>query len=104
MKLGWVVAIYASSACSGTATDHPPAPTPSVTAAPSPVAAADKPRAAPPTPVGCDATIPAAACKLRDGLHACADKPIDRVGEWRYALITGLFDPTENITADLLGK
>ena len=44
------------------------------------------------------AGVPAAACAA--GVHACAagDPPRARTGEWRYALVAGPFEPTQDVT------
>jgi poly-gamma-glutamate synthesis protein (capsule biosynthesis protein) len=61
--------------------------------------------AAPPAPVGpppiaphrCAAGVPGAAC-TEPGVHLCRPGDRDRIGEWRFALISAPFDPTESIT------
>jgi poly-gamma-glutamate synthesis protein (capsule biosynthesis protein) len=62
-------------------------------------AAASAPRAA--AGARCAPGVPSAAC-VAPGVRACERGAADRVGEWRYALIAGPFDPTEDVTADQL--
>jgi poly-gamma-glutamate synthesis protein (capsule biosynthesis protein) len=52
-------------------------------------------------PTGCAVGVPAAAC-VQPGLRVCHDGDRDRVGEWRYAVITSPFDPTQDLGADVL--
>lgn len=52
-------------------------------------------------PTGCAAGVPVAAC-VEPGLRVCSEGDPDRVGEWRYAVITEPFDPTQDLGADAL--
>lgn len=83
----------------------PPAPhaTPvrRVTEPPVAPALASSPRAAAPTS-RCAADVPAAACTAT-GVRICSPGDRDRVGQWRYALVAGPFEPTQNVTSEQLG-
>jgi capsule synthesis protein PGA_cap len=66
-------------------------------AADPPPAAARSPR--PPDPVSprCGPGVPQAACPA-SGVRVCAAGDRDRAGDWRYALIAGSFEPTQDVT------
>jgi hypothetical protein len=57
--------------------------------------------AAPAPPPGCAAGVPRSICAT-SGIRACAAGDRDRAGAWRYALIAGAFEPTQDVTADQL--
>lgn len=57
------------------------------------------PAAAPPRP--CALGVPDAACTVAN-LHRCADGEGSRSGEWRYALVTSSFDPTDDVSVETL--
>jgi Bacterial capsule synthesis protein PGA_cap len=72
-------------------------------AEPAAVVAKDPPVARPqPASPRCAAGVPASACSAA-GLRVCAPGDRDRIGEWRYALLAGAFEPTQDVTADQLG-
>ncbi|MEJ7604109.1 MAG: CapA family protein [Kofleriaceae bacterium] len=81
-------------ACSGVAGPGAPA------ADPAPVA---KPKPAPPAKLTCAAGVPAEAC-TSPGLRLCATGDKDRVGEWRYALIGSLYEPSAGLTEAELAR
>jgi len=99
MKYGLVVAVVACSGCRDTTSDHRAPPRPP----PAPPASAD-----PPTPSAvlrqarCGPAVPAAACALRAGLRACEPGALDRVGEWRYAVIAPMYAAGEDLTSSAL--
>src|SRR6185295_7110235 len=70
-----------------------PAADPSSAVAPIPAAAST---------ARCAADVPASACTAA-GVRLCRPGDRDRVGEWRYALVAGPFEPIENVTAAQLG-
>jgi hypothetical protein len=49
----------------------------------------------------CAAGVPAAAC-IAGGTRTCTARDRDRIGEWRYALVAGPFEPTVNVTTAAL--
>ncbi|HEY5937621.1 MAG TPA: CapA family protein, partial [Kofleriaceae bacterium] len=51
----------------------------------------------------CAAGVPSHACQA-PALRLCAAADKDRVGEWRYALIGSLYDPSAGVTKDELAK
>lgn len=78
-----------------TATDPP-------IAAAHPTSPAHLARPTKPALPSCGAGVPAAAC-TSGGVHVCGPGERDRIGEWRYALVAGSFEPTQDVTADQLG-
>jgi Bacterial capsule synthesis protein PGA_cap len=55
----------------------------------------------PPAKPSCAAGVPGAVCAA--GARVCAAGDRDRIGEWRYALVAGAFEPTQNVTTAELG-
>jgi Bacterial capsule synthesis protein PGA_cap len=94
MRASWVVAVLA--ACGTTSSPSPTATGSAPVAAPTPVITA------PTGPVPCDPAVPAAACKLQGGLHACKPGDPGRVGEWRYAIVVPQYQVVEDLPADQL--
>jgi poly-gamma-glutamate capsule biosynthesis protein CapA/YwtB (metallophosphatase superfamily) len=84
----WLVCAGLAIACGG------PEPAPRAVAPPPHVGVAD---AAGPR---CAAGVPAAACA--PGRRLCAPGDRDRIGEWRYALIAGPFEPAQDVSAEAL--
>ena len=79
-----VVWVFVVAACGG------PEPSVAVVVVAPPVAVV-----APPAP-RCAPGVPTAACA--SGARVCAAGDRDRAGEWRYALIAGPFEPTQDLT------
>lgn len=91
------------AACGGAAEPADPADPASPVAAASaaPIALAG-PIAAPTAAAAgarCAAGVPAAAC-VAPGIRACERGATDGAGEWRYALVAGPFEPTQDVTSD----
>ncbi|HWO17993.1 MAG TPA: CapA family protein [Kofleriaceae bacterium] len=94
----------ALAACGGAESAEPAAPAPAAPARPAAATAATTGApatgapAAAAAPHRCAASVPSAACTA-PGLRACERGAADRVGEWRYALVAGPFEPTPDVTA-----
>jgi poly-gamma-glutamate capsule biosynthesis protein CapA/YwtB (metallophosphatase superfamily) len=75
---------------------------PAVVVANEPPIAAVRPASAPqPASPRCGAGVPTAACTVA-GVRVCGPSDRDRIGAWRYALVAGPFEPTQDVTADQL--
>ena len=92
VRVPWcIILVAACAACGGV----DPA-TSSGTGAPKAAAAAAAPAGA-----RCAAGVPSKAC-VAPGLRVCERGVADRAGAWRYALIGGPFEATQDVTADQL--
>src|SRR5688572_25004027 len=110
----WLAVVVIGCGGSTPSSTSPPAVTdPQVavgSASPSPVATAPVGTApattttttAPKKLLPCELGVPAAACKVADGLRVCKPTDTDRVGEWRFAIAAPSFAESEDISTSTL--